>query len=113
MRKWFTSLVFPGVPEVIASFLLLHSMFISEDFPTLERPIKANSGNLCFGFSEILVLLPANDASEIFISLYDFNPAANIAISPELTEEKSSVNFCNVRNIYFNSYFMKGNMPHK
>ena len=88
MRKWFTSLVFPGVPEVIASFLLLHSMFISEDFPTLERPIKANSGNLCFGFSEILVLLPANDASEIFISLYDFNPAANIAISPELTEEK-------------------------
>jgi hypothetical protein len=30
--------------------------------------MKANSGNFCFGFSEILVLLPAKSASVIFIS---------------------------------------------
>ena len=67
MRKWFTSFVFPGLLEVIASFLLLHSMLIRDDFPTLDLPMKANSGNFCFGFSDILVLLPANNASVIFI----------------------------------------------
>ena len=30
-----------------------------DDLPTLDLPMKANSGNFCFGFSEILVLLPA------------------------------------------------------
>jgi hypothetical protein len=29
--------------------------------------MNANSGNFCFGFSEILVLLPAKRASVIFI----------------------------------------------
>jgi hypothetical protein len=42
-------------------------MLIREDLPTLDLPIKANSGNFCFGFSEILVLLPENSASVIFI----------------------------------------------
>jgi hypothetical protein len=31
--------------------------------------MNANSGNFCFGFSEILVLLPANNASVIFMVL--------------------------------------------
>ena len=44
-------------------------MFISEDLPTFDLPIKANSGNFCFGFSDILVLLPENSASEIFITV--------------------------------------------
>ena len=64
-KRW----VLPGLLDVIASFLLLHSIFISEDLPTLDLPIKANSGNFCFGFSEILVLLPENSASEIFITI--------------------------------------------
>ena len=42
---------------------------MSEDFPTFDLPMNANSGNFCFGFSEILVLLPANNASVIFMVL--------------------------------------------
>ena len=42
-------------------------MFIRDDLPTFERPMKANSGNFCFGFSEMRVLLPAKSASVIFI----------------------------------------------
>jgi hypothetical protein len=68
MRKWFTRRVLPGLLDVIASFLLLHNMLMSDDLPTLDLPMKANSGNFCFGFSEILVLLPENNASEIFIT---------------------------------------------
>ena len=67
MRKWLTSLVFPGLLEVIASFLLRQSMLIRDDLPTFDLPMKANSGNFCFGFSEILVLLPEKSASVIFI----------------------------------------------
>ena len=55
------------MPDVIASLRLLQSIFIRDDFPTFDLPIKANSGNFCFGFSEIRVLLPANSASVIFI----------------------------------------------
>jgi hypothetical protein len=66
MRKWFTSLVLPGLLDVMASFLFLQSMLISDDLPTFDLPMKANSGNFCFGFSEILVLLPENNASVIF-----------------------------------------------
>jgi hypothetical protein len=62
-----TSLVLPGLLEVIASFLLRQSIFMREDLPTFDLPMKANSGNFCFGFSDILVLLPANNASLIFI----------------------------------------------
>src|SRR5690606_39327019 len=44
IRKWLMSCVFPGFPEVLASCFLPVSMFIREDFPTLDRPIKAYSG---------------------------------------------------------------------
>lgn len=40
--------------------------------------MNANSGNFCFGFSEILVLLPANNASDIFISHSRSNQSAKI-----------------------------------
>ena len=40
---------------------------MSDDLPTLDLPMNANSGNFCLGFSEILVLLPENNASVIFI----------------------------------------------
>ena len=36
--------VLPGAEDVLASFWLLHSRLISEDLPTLLRPIKAYSG---------------------------------------------------------------------
>ncbi len=67
IRKWFTSLVLPGVADVFASPRLLHNILIREDLPTLERPMNANSGSFGPGFWEIRVLLPANRASEIFI----------------------------------------------
>jgi hypothetical protein len=57
----------PGLLDVIASFLFLQSMLIKDDLPTLDLPMNANSGNFCFGFSEILVLLPENNASVIFM----------------------------------------------
>jgi hypothetical protein len=34
----------PGVEEVFASFWLSLSILINDDFPTLLRPMKANSG---------------------------------------------------------------------
>jgi hypothetical protein len=46
--------VLPGVDEVCANLLLLHNIFISDDFPTLLRPMKANSGNIGFGQSATL-----------------------------------------------------------
>ena len=60
--KKFISLVFPGVFEVLASFLLLESLFIKLDFPTLERPRRANSGRLkvghCDNFSALIIKFP-------------------------------------------------------
>jgi hypothetical protein len=44
MLKKLMVCVFPGVEEVLASFLLFVRVLISEDFPTLDLPIKANSG---------------------------------------------------------------------
>ena len=67
MRKWFTSKVLPGVAEVFASPLWLHKEFMSEDFPTLDLPMNANSGSLVFGLSLSFWLLPANVALVIFI----------------------------------------------
>jgi hypothetical protein len=37
-------LVFPGVEEVLAKDFLCNKVLIKEDFPTLERPAKTNSG---------------------------------------------------------------------
>ena len=37
--------VLPGVDEVFANPFLPVSILMSEDFPTLDLPIKANSGN--------------------------------------------------------------------
>ena len=42
--KWLISCVLPGAEEVLASRSLLQSMLISEDLPTLLRPMKAYSG---------------------------------------------------------------------
>ena len=53
-------------------------MFISEDLPTLDLPMNANSGNFCFGFSDILVLLPENNASVIFILMMVSKTVAKI-----------------------------------
>ena len=58
----------PGVEDVMASLLLPLKLLISDDLPTFDLPMNANSGNRLFGFCETFVLLPANFASETFIS---------------------------------------------
>ncbi len=50
-------MVFPGDDEVIASLLLPVSMLIRLLFPTLLRPMKANSGSSLAGHWLILELL--------------------------------------------------------
>ena len=67
MMKWLTSLVLPGVAEVIASFLLLQSMLIRDDLPTFDLPMNANSGSFAAGFWSVLVLLCTKRASVILI----------------------------------------------
>ena len=44
MVKWFINCVLPGVADIFASLLLLQSMLISDDLPTLLLPMNANSG---------------------------------------------------------------------
>ena len=61
------SSVFPGVCEVLAIFLLLHSMLISDDLPTFERPMKAYSGTSVAGHMATSGLLTSNFA--FFISM--------------------------------------------
>ena len=59
------SCVFPGVEDVLAIPLFPTSMLINDDFPTLDRPIKANSGNEEFGQSETRGLLTTNETEVI------------------------------------------------
>ena len=59
--------VFPGVAEVLANFLLLVSILIKLDLPTLERPIKAYSGFVSLG--HILTIGALNENSAILISI--------------------------------------------
>src|SRR5258705_7528585 len=54
--------VFPGRFEILAKFLRPVSILISEDLPTLDRPIKANSGLSGKGQWLICVLLMTNSA---------------------------------------------------
>jgi hypothetical protein len=45
--------------DVLAIFLLFARAFIKEDFPTLERPKRGNSGNIvsghCESFSALII----------------------------------------------------------
>ena len=59
------SRVFPGVEDVLASFLWFANMLIRLDFPTLERPINAYSGSVVAGHFETSVLLMTNSADLI------------------------------------------------
>lgn len=49
--------VLPGVEEILAKPFIPQSILIKEDFPTLERPIKAYSGLSAGGQSSNFALL--------------------------------------------------------
>ena len=66
------SRVFPGVAEVLASFLWLVSMLIRLDLPTLERPMNAYSGYVVAGHWSTLVLLMTNSADLISVIVCNF-----------------------------------------
>lgn len=73
MLKWLISCVFPGEDDVLASFLRLQSMLIKLLLPTLDLPIKANSGRSVLGHSCKLGELFRNVASLMSKILIDFN----------------------------------------
>ena len=56
------SWVLPGVPDVFASPFLEVNMLINEDLPTLDLPIKANSGLPSSGHLLTSVLEMVNSA---------------------------------------------------
>src|SRR5687767_7828732 len=61
------NLVKPGVGETRASPSLPASMFSSDDFPTFDRPIKANSGSDSSGHEARSGALRSKMADEMFI----------------------------------------------
>jgi hypothetical protein len=60
------SLVNPGVVETRAKTPLPASMFNSDDLPTFERPMKANSGNDSSGHESKSGALRSKMADEMF-----------------------------------------------
>lgn len=60
------SWVFPGRPEVFAKLFRSVSIFIKDDLPTLDRPIKAYSGKGSLGHLATSVLLITKFADLIF-----------------------------------------------
>ena len=54
--------VFPGFDDVLAKSLCSHNMLMSELFPTLLRPMKANSGKSPTGNKSFEGYEPLNSA---------------------------------------------------
>ena len=59
--------VLPGSPEIFASLDQPVSMFINEDLPTLDLPMKPNSGPEVTGQCFNVGLLLTNEADLIII----------------------------------------------
>src|SRR5574339_378726 len=67
MMKWFMVWVLPGLLEVFARFFRFVSIFNSDDLPTFDRPMKANSGLLSGGHFFTSATLDTNSACLISI----------------------------------------------
>lgn len=61
--------VLPGVDDVLARLFRFVSIFIKDDLPTFDRPMKANSGLSGAGHLATSVLLIRNSAD--VMSMYD------------------------------------------
>ena len=70
MRKWLMRRVFPGVPDTLASPVRAVSMLMSDDFPTLLRPMKAMSFRSSFGTCEMRSDEHLNSALVICIGIW-------------------------------------------
>ena len=62
--------VFPGVPDTLASPVRAVSMLMSDDFPTLLRPMKAMSFRSSFGTCEMRSDEHLNSALVICIGIW-------------------------------------------
>jgi hypothetical protein len=71
-------LVNPGVVETRAKIPLPASMFSSDDLPTFERPMKANSGNDSSGHESRSGALRSKMADEMFTME---NQCATVAVN--------------------------------
>ena len=76
MMKWLMSMVLPGVDDVLARSLRPVSMLMSDDLPTLERPMNAYSWRVPAGHLPTSVLLISNLALDMImmISLFSEGP---------------------------------------
>src|ERR1700689_862638 len=72
------SLVNPGVVETRARIPLPASMFSSDDLPTFERPMKANSGSDSSGHESRSGALRSKMADEMFTME---NQCATVAVN--------------------------------
>jgi hypothetical protein len=61
------SWVFPGLPDVFAKAFRSTNILISDDLPTLDRPMNAYSGMGSLGHLATLELLITNSADVIFM----------------------------------------------
>ena len=62
MRKWLIRRVLPGVPDTLANPLRPVSMLMSDDLPTLLRPMNAMSRSSSLGTCATLSELHRNSA---------------------------------------------------
>jgi len=67
MMKKLISLVLPGLSETIASVRCSARRLMSEDLPTFDRPMNANSGRFQFGHDFRSGELTSKTADLIFI----------------------------------------------
>jgi hypothetical protein len=67
ISKKLMSWVRPGVRLVFTSRFRFRIVLIKEDFPTLDRPAKAISGNIAGGYCEGLAALVTNSADLMII----------------------------------------------
>jgi hypothetical protein len=93
--------VLPGVEDVLANFLRSTNMLIRDDLPTLERPMKANSGRLVSGHFRQSVELVTNSADDIF--------TVKVLIEWQNTKDVNNVHFMQPRWLFNSKDFI--NLP--
>ncbi len=75
------SWVRPGVRDVLTRRLRLTKILINDDFPTLDRPEKAISGNASGGYWDGLVALVMNLAVWMIMVSHQVSVSINAGIN--------------------------------
>ena len=99
MMKKLINFVLPGVSETIASSRFSARRLISEDLPTLERPMKANSGRFQLGHDFRSGLLTSNTADLIFMGASGLEGRAKRTLSANFPPVTTAFFSCPPRRI--------------